>query len=257
MSLPLVRSQLLGGIDGIQHGFTTRIGGVSTGLFSSLNCSPFSGDDKRAIGKNRRLISSELGAHALVTNRQMHGTRVRVIDPDSGLNQGIEADAIVTREKRLCIAALGADCAPVLFADPQHKIIGVAHVGWRGALDGVVDAVVSKMEQLGANRTTIHCCIGPAIQRNSYEVGEDFRSNFLAVSTQRLDSCFNVNVDTGNVHFDLPKYIQKRLEDQGLELIDRREEDTYSDEERFFSYRRACHQGESLYGRQVGAICLS
>jgi YfiH family protein len=257
MSLPLIRSQLLGGIEGIQHGFTTRIGGVSTGQFSSLNCSPFSGDDNKAIEENRRLISSELGAHALVTNRQMHGTRVRIIDSDSDLDLEIEADAIVTRKKGICIAALGADCAPVLFADPQHKIIGAAHVGWRGALDGVVDAIVGKLEQLGAERSTIHCCIGPAIQQKSYEVGEDFRSGLMALSTCGLDSCFRVNTDTGNVHFDLPKYIETRLEDQGLELIDRREEDTYSDEERFFSYRRACHQGESLYGRQVGAICLS
>lgn len=257
MSLPLIRSQLLGGIEGIQHGFTTRLGGVSTGLFSSLNCSPFSGDDNKAIEENRRLISSELGAHALVTNRQVHGTRVRLIDPDSDLNQGIEADAIVTRGKGLCIAALGADCAPVLFADPMHKIIGVAHVGWRGAVDGVVDAVVGKMEELGAMRPSIHCCIGPAIQSKSYEVGKDFRSDLVATSEHGLDACFKVNSDTGNVHFDLPKYIEKRLKDQGLELIDRREEDTYSDEERFFSYRRACHQGEKLYGRQVGAICLS
>ena len=257
MSLPLIRSQLLGGIEGVQHGFTTRIGGVSTGLFSSLNCSPFSGDDNSAIEENRRLVSSELGARAIVTNRQMHGTRVRVIGPDSDLSQGIEADGIVTRETGLCIAALGADCAPVLFADPENKIIGVAHAGWRGAVDGVVDAVVRAMEHLGSKRSVIHSCVGPAIQRASYEVGEDFRSNLLTVSADGLDSCFNVDAENGNIHFDLPKYIEKRLEDQGLELIDRREEDTYTDKERFFSYRRTCHQDESLYGRQIGAICLS
>ncbi|MGI9317127.1 MAG: peptidoglycan editing factor PgeF [bacterium] len=257
MKLPLIHSHLLGEIDGICHGFSTRAGGVSIGIFSSMNCGPFSGDDMASVTRNRGLISTKLNGYSLVTNRQVHGNTVRVIGPDDDLEHVKEADGIVTGETGICIGALGADCAPVLFADPEAMIIGVAHAGWQGALAGVTDAVVFAMEQLGARRAAIRCCIGPAIQCQSYEVGEEFKEKILAVDPGQAERCFTTNSQSGKVHFDLPQYIESRLKASGIEQIEKCDHDTYSDAERFFSYRRTCHEGENQYGRQIGAICLS
>lgn len=256
MKVPVVESEAMGELKGIGHGFFTRRGGISERIFSSLNCSPFSGDASDAIEANRQIVASKLGGRVLVTNRQVHGRKVRVIGPDDDLNQVVEADGLVTKERGVCIGALGADCAPVLFADPETMIIGVAHVGWQGGLAGVTDVVLGTMMQMGASWGSIYCCIGPAIQRKSYEVGGEFRDRLLAESSIDAGSCFTVHADTGKVHFDLPLYIEERLRQRGLNLIDRCDQDTYSDQERFFSYRRACHSGEKFYGRQVGAICL-
>ncbi len=256
MKVPVVKSEPMRELEGIDHGFFTRLGGVSKGAFSSLNCSPISGDKSDAIEANRQIVASKLGGRVLVTNRQVHGKNVRVIGPDNELNQIVEADGLITRELGVCIGALGADCAPVLFAEPETMIIGVAHVGWQGGLAGVTDVMLATMKQMGASWDSIYCCIGPAIQRESYEVGGEFKNRLLAESSIDAESCFTVHAESGNVHFDLPLYIEKRLRHRGLKLIDRCDQDTYSDNERFFSYRRACHRGERLYGRQVGAICL-
>lgn len=256
MSIPIIKSSVLDGIEGIRHGFSTRNGGLSTRQFSSLNCSPFSGDDIHVVENNRRLITSAFGGHILVTNRQMHGRKVRRIEPDSDLEEVADADAIVTRETGICIAALGADCAPVLFADPKAMVIGVAHVGWRGALIGVTDAVVETMEEIGANRTEIRCAIGPAIQWASYEVGEQFRDRFLDTGGAEAEPFFKPHPETKEFHFDMPCYIESRIKSMGLVQIERCSFDTYTDEMQFFSYRRTCHRGERVYGRQLGAICL-
>ena len=256
MSTPMIKSNVLDGVEGVNHGFTTRNGGVSTGRFSSLNCSPFSGDELQAVEQNRRLICSALGSHALVTNRQMHGREVRRIKSGADLKEVVDADGIVTRETGICIGALGADCAPVLFADPTAMVIGVAHVGWQGAMVGVTDAVVDAMEQMGAQRPEIRCAIGPAIQWESYEVGEQFRVKFLDTDGETAERCFKRHPETGQVHFDMPLYIESRLKIQGLVRIERSTYDTYADETRFFSYRRSCHREEKEYGRQLGAICL-
>ena len=162
---------MLDGVEGIRYGFTTRIGGHSTGHFSSLNCSPFSGDDLSIVEQNRSLVNSALGSRVLITNRQVHGRNVRRIKSNSDLAEVADADGIVTRETGISIGALGADCAPVLFVEPKAMIIGIAHVGWQGALLGVTEAVVKTMEEEGANRTEIRCSIGPAIQWESYAVG--------------------------------------------------------------------------------------
>ena len=256
MSIPMIKSNVLDGIEGIRHGFTTRNGGVSTGHFSSLNCSPFSEDELQAVEQNRRLIYSALDSHDLVTNRQMHGREVRRIKSGADLREVVDADGIVTRETGICIGALGADCAPVLFADPKAMVIGVAHVGWQGALVGVTDAVVDAMEQMGAHRPDICSAIGPAIQWASYEVGERFKAKFLETEGESAEPCFKRHSETGQIHFDMPLYIETRLKTVGLVQIERSAYDTYTDETQFFSYRRTCHREEKEYGRQLGAICL-
>ena len=256
MSIPIIKSNMLDGIEGISHGFSTRKGGRSKGQYSSLNCSPFSGDDRNVVKSNRRLIYSLLGGHVLVTNRQTHGREVRRIGPGSDLERMANADGIVTRETGVCIGALGADCAPVLFVDPKVMIIGIAHVGWQGALLGVTDAVVEDMEKSGAARTEIRCAIGPAIQWASYEVGEQFRDRFLDTGGAEAEPFFKRHPETNEVHFDLTFYIESRIKSMGLVHVERCRLDTYTDETQFFSYRRACHRDESEYGRQLGAICL-
>ena len=167
-----------------------------------------------------------------------------------------EGDGLVTDLRGVALGALGADCAPVLFADPGAGVIGAAHGGWQGALVGVTDAVIDAMEAIGASRGSMVAAIGPAIQLGSYEVGEAFRSRFLEESPIDSEDCFHDSAETGNVHFDLPGYLVRRLTAAGVGRIDDLGLDTYADESRFFSYRRMCHRGESVYGRQIGAIAL-
>lgn len=254
---PCVYSDGLTAIRGIRHGFFTRDGGVSEAEYRSLNCSLGSGDQHQHIMVNRRRVADALGGTVLVTNQQVHGNRVRTLTTQSDFDLSEQADGMVTTNKSICLGALGADCAPVLFADGDATVVGVAHAGWQGALAGVTDAVIEAMVGLGAQPGNIYAAIGPAIQLSSYEVGEQFQRRFERESPVDPGGCFAVSEKTGNVHFDLPGYIGLRLQGHGLAGIDQLGHDTYLDEERFFSYRRACHRGEEKYGRQVGAICLT
>lgn len=251
-----VRSTVLGDVSIVRHGFFGRGGGVSTSEYASLNCSPGSGDDPDAIHENRHRVAAALGGRCLVTNQQVHGNRVRIVDDGSDLTRSIEADGLVTRMPGVCLGALGADCAPVIFADPVAGVIGVAHAGWQGALCGVTDSVIDALIRLGATEANIVAAIGPAIQCPSYEVGEAFRTRFEDESPVDGNSLFSRSATTGNVHFDLPGYIRLRLKARQLAVVDQLHQDTYTDEPGFFSYRRACHRGEERYGRQVGAVCL-
>jgi YfiH family protein len=240
----------------IHHGFFGRQGGVSTGDFTSLNCSQFSGDSNESINTNRKRVADSLGGTWIFSNRQVHSNRVRVVDGESSTDEVFEGDGLVTREAGLCLGILGADCAPVLFADPDEDIIGAAHAGWKGALLGVTDTVIDKMTELGARRSRILCAIGPAIQVESYQVGPEFVVRLQADSPVQCDDCFRRDDADASYYFDLPQYVRKRVMLAGIESLDVLPDDTCQDENRFFSYRRSCHRGDTNYGRQIGVIML-
>ena len=261
---PRLTSALFVASGSIRHGFYGRRGGVSTGIFDSLNCSPRAGDLPASVAANRRRVADALGGVRMFTNTQVHGNRVRIVEAGTDPDAVFEGDGMVTREAGLGLGVLAADCAPVLFADPEASVIGAAHAGWRGALLGVTDAVIEKMTHLGARPERMVCAIGPAIQFGSYQVGPEFAERFRAESPLPCADCFRGS-KTGDGHadghnidlrFDLPRYLQMRVAHAGIAAIEALPDDTFADEARFFSYRRSCHRGEASYGRQVGAIVL-
>lgn len=249
-----IRSELLEGCSGIEHGFFTRVGGVSKGDFDSLNCSPFSGDDPGSIEENRKRICRTLRSSRLSSLKQVHSNQVYVVGEKTELPPDAEGDGLVSCEPFIAVGAMGADCAPVLFADPQNRIIGAAHAGWKGAVNGVTDSVIETMCDMGSSTTHIRAAIGPAIQQYSYEVGQQFADQFLELSPVDCEDCFAFYEN--RIHFNLPLYIKKRLLTAGLTQVDCFSHDTYKNENLFFSYRRACHRNEKNYGRQMGAISL-
>jgi YfiH family protein len=247
MTPDLIRSETLQSAGGTRHGFFGRCGGVSGGLYTSLNCSYSASDASEDVRENRARVVKALGGVCLITNRQVHGDRVRVVGSATDPDAMVEADGLVTTEPGVCIGALGADCAPVLFA--TRGIVGVAHAGWQGALAGITDAVIREMLRLGARVEDIVAAIGPAIQPPSYEVGDAFRTKLLSQSPVDASECFHNHPGTGNVHFDLPGYIERRLSHGGVRQIERSNIDTYTNASSYFSYRRVCHRGEEDYGR--------
>ena len=260
MSLPNLTkpltSPLLQSLNLINHGFFTRLGGVSTGEFESLNCSRFSGDNPESIQANRGRVKRSLDAGLLFSLKQIHGNNVVVIDGQSDNEKVIEADALVTCTADLALGVMGADCAGVLFADAVNRVIGAAHGGWQGALCGVTDNVVGAMCDLGANKNHIVAIIGPAIQKQSYEVGDEFAARFLKQSEIACHDCFSLGENGQGMCFDLPLYLEHRLLSAAVSQVDRLTEDTYADEKRFFSHRRSLHRGHQFCGRQINAICL-
>lgn len=241
---------------GMSHGFFTRQGGASTGIYQSLNCGPGSSDNAAAVQENRRRVAAALGASAgLVSLYQVHGRDVVVVDDDYDLSIRPKADGMVTTRPNIALGILSADCAPVLFADPDAGVIGACHAGWRGALAGITDATIEAMEKLGAQRSRVRAAIGPTIGQASYEVSEPFRTAFLDAEAGN-SAFFAPGRRDGHWQFNLPGYLMQRLtraevaaEDLAL--------DTCSDPERFFSYRRTTLAGEPDYGRQISAIMLS
>ncbi len=255
-SLPFLQSPLLERQPEIHHGFFTRQGGVSQGEFNSLNCGQFSGDRSQHVLENRARVAAALHCDRVVSLRQVHGTVVHEIDRESHTGEILQGDGMVTREKGVALGVLGADCAPVLFFDPENRVVGAAHAGWKGAVSGITDQVIKAMGGLGAKTGNIRAVIGPAIQPLSYEVGIEFEDQVLARSDTGCEDCFSPAGVGHKRMFDLPRYIEKRLEKAGIAEIHRMIEDTCSNERQFFSYRRACHKGEKRYGRQISAICL-
>jgi polyphenol oxidase len=249
MSAQAVTADILSG-DGVAHGFFSRRGGVSTGLYDSLNCGPGSGDEAAHVAENRRRTAAALGLDALRTCYQIHGTRVVTVEDDATETR-VEADALVSRARGIALGVLTADCAPVLFHDPAAAVIGAAHAGWRGALSGVVEETVAAMEALGAARNSLTAVVGPCIAQASYEVGPDFPEAF-----RDDDSFFEAGSRPGHWQFDLPGYVVARLARLGIGEAVALGHDTYDDEDRFFSYRRSCHRGEGDYGRCLSAIAL-
>jgi YfiH family protein len=238
----------------LRHAFFTREGGVSQGIFAALNVGLGSGDDPEAVRENRRRAATTLDvpAEKLVTAYQIHSASVVVVDQPWLAGKAPKVDAMVTRTRGIALGILTADCAPVLFADVKAGVIGAAHAGWRGALAGVTDSTIEAMERLGARREHIHAAVGPCIAQQSYEVDEAFRARFAKADPDNLR--FFVEGPADKPHFDLESYVVHRLIAAGIDEIEALNLDTYADEGRFYSYRRATHRGEADYGRQLSAI---
>ena len=245
-------------LDGVRHGFFTRLGGLSEGPFASLNCGFGADDDPAKVAENRSIAMArfELPADALCTAYQRHGNRCITVAAPWKHGDAPRADAMVTDRPGLALGVLTADCAPVLFADPISRVIGAAHAGWRGALAGVVDAAVAAMAALGAEPENIVAAIGPCIGPGSYEVGPDLRDPFVAAG--RANAAFFAPAKRKGHHmFDLPGYVAARLGALGLARVATLAHDTRADAERFFSYRRATLMGERDHGRLLSAIALA
>ncbi len=248
----------LAAIGGVAHGFFTRQGGVSTGIFASLNCGPGSGDELANVTENRARVAEILGAkptHLLTVSQRHSAAAVTAKAPWSG-GKVPEADAIVTATPGLAIGVLTADCAPVLLCDGEARVIGAAHAGWRGALSGNIEATVKAMQKLGAKPERTVAAIGPAISQKAYEVGADYRDKFVAEEPQSAPF-FAIDEGSGEPHFDLPGYVAERLKRAGVGTITDLGVCTYCEESRLFSYRRSQHHGETDYGRQISAILLT
>ena len=247
-----------GGVPAIRHAFFTRQGGVSRGLFASLNCGFGSADDPADVEENRAIAAARLGlaADRLVSCHQVHGTRAITVERPWHRTANPRADAMVTAVRGIALGVLAADCAPVLFADPTARVIGAAHGGWRGALAGVMEATVAAMVAQGARPERIRVGIGPCIAQPSYEVGPEFAAAFAAAD-QDSGGYFMPAARAGHFLFDLPGYIAHRLARLGLARIERAPHDSVAEEALFFSYRRACLRGEPDYGRGLAAIALA
>ncbi|MEM6971810.1 MAG: peptidoglycan editing factor PgeF [Pseudomonadota bacterium] len=241
-------------LPGVAHGFFTRAGGVSTGLYAGLNAGQGSGDDSAAVAENRARVARDLGARAIVSGRQVHGRGVAEITAAVDLVDRPEADALVTDRPGIALGVLVADCAPVLLADPKAGVIGSAHAGWKGALAGVTDAVIAAMEAKGATRAAISAVVGPCIGQAAYEVGPELEARFRADDPGNAG--FFAPGRGDRRHFNLAGYVVARLKAGGVAAT-WTGQCTYGDEVRFFSYRRATHRGEPDYGRLVGAIALT
>jgi YfiH family protein len=242
----------------IRHGFFTRAGGVSSGIYASLNGGLGSQDAAEAVRENRARMAAALGVEAgnFVTCYQVHSPTVIVAETPWTREHAPRADAIVTRTPGLAIGVTTADCGPVLFADESAGVVGAAHAGWKGALTGVLEATVLAMEGLGAKRTRIVAALGPLIRQPNYEVGPEFVSRFCADEAENR-GFFASSTRDGHALFDLPAYIRSRLARLALETVEDLELCTYAEPERFFSYRRSTHRGEADYGRHVNAIALA
>jgi YfiH family protein len=251
-----VGSPLLSAIPGLRHAFFTRDGGVSGGIYASLNGGIGSRDDPAHVAENRRRMAEQLGVgpRHFLSVHQTHSSDVVVASgPWPGPSRPM-ADAIVTRTEGLAIGASAADCGPILLVDPSARVIGAAHAGWKGALTGIVESTVEAMEKLGAERSGIVAAIGPLIRQHSYEVGGEFVERFVDAEAENA-LFFIPSTRERHAMFDLAGYIRMRLENAGVLMIDDTGLDTYSDE-RFYSYRRSVHRKEPDYGRHVHAIAL-
>jgi YfiH family protein len=237
----------------VPHGFLGRRGGVSRGLHAGLNVGLGSEDDRAAVLANRDLArDAVLPGATLVTVRQVHSPDVVTVTAPIPLDARPPADALVTDRPGLLLGILTADCVPVLLADPQTGVVGAAHAGWKGALAGVTDRTVAAMEALGADPARITAAVGPCIGRASYEVSEAFADPFLGEDAD--NARFFGAGRPGHLMFDIAAYVAARLAMAGVTRIDMLDEDTYSQPERFYSYRRSCHLGEPGYGRQISVI---
>jgi YfiH family protein len=251
MTLEILTSDSL---SSVRHGFFTRRGGASSGVFDGLNCGHGSTDQSEIVSINRARVAEAMGVAAtnLVGVHQVHSDKVKVVT--GPLAEKPKADAMVTTTPGIALSVLSADCQPVLFADPHAGVIGAAHAGWRGALDGVLHATVAAMEGLGATRSNITAVIGPCISQRAYEVGPEFFEDFI-LADPNFDRFFAQG--TGDrLLFDLPGFGLSRLRDAGVGTAEWTHHCTYSDTGRFYSYRRTTHAKEADYGRLISAITL-
>lgn len=253
----MLQAQHLSTLPGIRHGFFTRAGGVSEGLYESLNGGVGSGDSPAKVAENRARMANHLAVapENFLTCYQIHSPQVVVAETPWPASERPRADAIVTRAPGLAIGVSTADCGPVLLADAEARVIGAAHAGWRGALTGVIEATVAAMEKLGARRAHIAAAAGPMIRQPSYEVGQDLVDRFIAVDPGTI-RFFKPAQRDGHSMFDLGGYIASRLRRADVGAIEDLGLCTYADPAQFYSYRRSTHRGEPDYGRHINAIAL-
>lgn len=250
MSLEFLRSDILGDV---QHGFFTRKGGASSGIFRGLNCGTGSSDQSDIVRINRARVAEAMGVEALNAVHQYHSADVVTVTDPLGQAKP-KADALVTNVPGQALSILTADCQPVLFSDPEAKVIGAAHAGWRGALAGVLEATIEAMVALGATRGDIRATVGPTISQKAYEVGPEMLDEFIAEDPE--NTRFFAQGQGDRYQFDLPAYGVHRMRAAGIGDANWIRHCTYSDEERFFSYRRTTHAKEADYGRLISVIRL-
>ena len=241
----------------IAHGFFGRQGGNSKGIFASLNCGLGSGDDRAIVVRNREVVAKTLGGTEpqIVTTYQVHSADAIAVTKPWKHDERPKVDGMVTNVPGLILGTLTADCGPVLFADGKASVIGCAHAGWKGALTGITDATVLRMEELGAKRDNIVAVLGPSISKTAYEVGPEFFQRFIDAS-QRNKIYFTESARREHHMFDLPAYLTDRMKAFGIGMVIDSALCTYTREEEYFSYRRATHAQEKDYGRQIAAIEL-
>jgi hypothetical protein len=254
----MLQAPSLSKLPGIRPGFFTRAGGVSSGVYESLNGGVGSKDAPEHVAENRARMATQLGVvpERLLSCYQIHSPEVIVAEQPWPASERPRADAIVTKIPKLAIGVSTADCGPVLLADAQVRIIGAAHAGWRGALTGVIEATVVAMEKLGATRTNIVAAAGPMIRQPNYEVGQDLIDRFVAVEPNNV-RFFKKAARPGHAMFDLAGYVVSRLQRAGIEQIEDIGLCTYADPGQFYSYRRSTHRSEPDYGRHINAIALT
>ena len=254
----MLQASSLSRFDRLRHGFFTRAGGVSQGVYASLNGGTGSNDAPEQVAENRARMAAALGVapERLLTAYQIHSPDVVVAERPWSRDNRPRADAIVTRTPQLAVGVSTADCGPLLFADAEAGVVGAAHAGWRGALSGVIEATVAAMQELGARRAHIAAALGPTIRQPNYEVGPEFVERFLA-DDPRNAGFFAPAARAGYALFDLAGYIAQRVERAGIGDFEDLGLCTYAEPERFFSYRRTTRLGEPDYGRHVNAIALA
>ena len=240
------------GLAATKHGFFTRLGGASSGIFKGLNCGIGSSDQSEAVNLNRTRVAHFMNVHMndLVTVHQCHSSDVVTVS--KRLDIAVKADALVTSAPGVAIAVLTADCQPVLFSDKRAGVIGAAHAGWKGAMAGILENTLDAMEALGAKRQNIAAVIGPTISQAAYEVGAEFMDIFLTDNPD--NGRFFAQGEADKYQFDLPAYGLHRLRSAGVGQAEWTRDCTYGDPKRFYSYRRSVHQDEADYGRLISAI---
>jgi YfiH family protein len=251
MTLDIITAPLLGNVP---HGFFTRAGGASSGVFAGLNCGYGSSDQHEIVAINRARVAKMLGVDAenLLGVHQIHSADVVTLN--APITPTPKADALVTATKGVALSILTADCQPVLFADAKAGVIGAAHAGWKGALNGVLEATITQMETLGATRDTIAAVIGPCISQANYEVGPEFHDTFLS-SDPKFDRFFHQG-SGDRFYFDLPGFGLFKLKQSGIRSAAWTHHCTYANPKRFYSYRRSVHERQADYGRLIAAIRL-
>jgi polyphenol oxidase len=252
----IVRVAALSALPGVRHGFFTRNGGASAGIYGSNNCAFGSDDDKALVARNRAACAARLGASTLVTVYQRHTSDVVTVDAPWPYDQNPVADALVTKQRGIALGILTADCTPVLLADESAGVIAAAHAGWRGAFEGVLANTVAAMTKLGAAPARIVAAVGPCIAQTSYEVGPEFVARFTAHESGYA-RYFTAPKANGHCHFDLPRFAADALRAAGVGTVIVDGSDTCAADDTFFSYRRATLRGEPDYGRQLSAISLA
>lgn len=254
----MIEAHNLSTVADVRHGFFTRKGGHSAGLYGSLNCGFGSDDDPDRVRQNRVHVARSLGLgpERLITVYQVHSPDVVTVTQRWAPDDAPKADAMVTNTPGTALGVLTADCAPVLFADRENGVVGAAHAGWRGALGGVCEATIAAMETLGAKRDHVFAAIGPSISVSNYEVGDEFHATFMAEDAA-YDRFFKPAERENHHMFDLPGFLEHRLAAAEIGSVERSDLCTYEQEPQFYSYRRATHRGEADYGRQISAITLA